>query len=236
MMFTDRRHAGVLLAKELDAYRGHAHTVILALPRGGVVVGLELSLALHLPLDVFITRKIGLPESPEYAVGAVSETGSVYLNPEAAGCLNASGDDLEGLIEAQRQEIARRQARYRHGRKLSSPQKKTVIIVDDGVATGSTFFATIEAVKHLAPHRVVAAIPVAPPATAEKVRGMVDECIVLATPDPFGAVGQFYADFEQVEDDEVVRCLEQAEQAYHERSSRLQKDDVPRHTHHYTET
>lgn len=235
MRFNDRRHAGILLAKELESYRGHAHTLVLALPRGGVLVGLELSLALHLPLDVFITRKIGLPESPEYAIGAVSETGSVYLNPEAAGYLSPSHDDVEGLIDAQRHEIARRQTLYRHGRPLPSLHQKTVIIVDDGIATGSTFFATIDAVKQLSPHRLVAAIPVSPVSTAAKVRALVDHAVILSTPEPFGAVGEFYADFEQVEDEEVVRCLEQAEQAYHERSHTTGEGGAPVRAYHRTE-
>ena len=235
MMFNDRRHAGVLLARELDTYRGHAQTLVLALPRGGVVVGLELSLALHLPLDVFITRKIGLPESPEYAIGALSETGSFYLNPEAAGYLNQSREDVEGLIQAQHQEIARRQMLYRHGRALPSLHGKTVIIVDDGIATGSTFFATIEAIRKLSPHRLVAAIPVSPVPTAEKVRPLVDHCVILATPEPFGAVGEFYADFEQVEDEEVVHCLKQAELAYLERPHSVREGTVPDRTHHHTE-
>jgi putative phosphoribosyl transferase len=227
MLFNDRRHAGVLLAKELESYRGHPHTLVLALPRGGVLVGLELSLALHLPLDVFITRKIGLPESPEYAIGAVSETGSVYLNPEATGYLAAAHDDVEGLIDAQRHEIARRQTLYRHGRPLPTLQQKTIIIVDDGIATGSTFFATIEAVRKLSPHRVVAAIPVSPASTAAKVRSLVDHAVILSTPEPFGAVGEFYMDFEQVDDEVVVRCLEQAEQAYHERSHTMGRGAAP---------
>jgi len=232
MLFDDRRHAGVLLANKLESYRGQAQTLILALPRGGVVVGLELSLALHLPLDVFITRKIGLPESPEYAVGAVSETGSVYFNPDAAGYTDASREDLEGLIDAQRREIGRRQRLYRHGRQLPSLHNKTVILVDDGIATGSTFFATIDAVKRLSPHRVVAAIPVSPGATADQVRRKVEECVILATPEPFGSVGEFYADFDQIEADEVVRCLEHAEQAYRELPHRFHHRASPTAAHH----
>ncbi len=236
MLFDDRRHAGVLLAKELESYRGNTQALVLALPRGGVVVGLELSVELHLPLDVFITRKIGLPEAPEYAVGAVSETGSVYLNPDATDYLKLSRDDLDGLIEAQRHEIARRQGMYRQGRALPSLHNKTVIIVDDGIATGSTFFAALEALAKLAPRHVVAAIPVSPVSTAEKVRAKVDHCVILATPEPFGAVGEFYADFQQVDDEEVVRCLAQAEQTYRERPQALRGGRSSIHTHHYPET
>jgi len=236
MLFDDRRHAGVLLAKELESYRGHPDTLVLALPRGGVVLGLELSVELHLPLDVFITRKIGLPEEPEYAIGAVSETGSVYLNPDAADYVNVSGDDLDGLIEAQRHEIARRQALYRQGRPLSAIHHKTVIVVDDGIATGSTFFATIEALAKLTPRSVIAAIPVSPVSTAAKIRAKVDHCVILATPDPFGAVGEFYADFQQVSDEEVVRCLAQAEQTYRERPQALRSGRSSIHTPHHQET
>ncbi len=227
MIFDDRRHAGVLLAKELDLYRGHARTLVLALPRGGVVVGFEVAVALHLALDVFITRKIGLPESPEYAIGAVSETGSLYLNPEAAAYLNESSEDVDGLIEAQRHEIVRRQFLYRCGRTLPAIQDHTVIVIDDGIATGSTFFATIEAIRKLSPDRLVAAIPVSPLSTADKVRALVDHCVILATPEPFGAVGEFYADFQQTEDGEVLRCLEQAEQASHERSHTVAGSPTP---------
>lgn len=234
MMFNDRRHAGVLLAKELESYRGNPEALVLALPRGGVVVGHELSLALHLPLDVFITRKIGLPECPEYAIGAVSETGSIYLNPDAADSLALSGDDLEGLIQAQRHEIARRQALYRQGRPFPTIQNKTILIVDDGIATGSTFFATIEAIAKLSPRHVVAAIPVSPRSTAEKVRTLVDHCVILSTPEPFGAVGAFYVDFEQVEDEEVIRCLNSAEHAYKERPHAFQGASYGR-PHHHTE-
>ncbi|MBD0315732.1 MAG: phosphoribosyltransferase [Nitrospiraceae bacterium] len=235
MIFDDRRHAGVLLAKELDVYRRHAGALVLALPRGGVVVGFEVALALHLALDVFITRKVGLPESPEYAIGAVSETGSVYLNPEAAGSLNEAREDVDGLIEAQRHEISRRQILYRHGRTLPMMQDHTVILIDDGIATGSTFFATIEAIRKLSPGRLVAAIPVSPSSTAHKVRALVDHCVILATPEPFGAVGEFYTDFQQITDDEVLRCLGRGEQANHERPHTVGSSPPRISAHHQSE-
>ena len=179
MLFRDRRHAGILLANHLQAYRGAHHAVVLALPRGGVVVGHELSMALHLPLDVFITRKIAAPESPEYAVGAVSETGAVYLNQEAVRAMQLSHEDLDGLIAAQRREIERRRVLYREGRELPTLHHRTVILVDDGVATGATLFATLDALAALNPLRVVVAMPVAPPSTAERIRALVDECVIL---------------------------------------------------------
>lgn len=214
MLFRDRRHAGILLARHLQTYRGDHHAVVLALPRGGVVVGHELSLALHLPLDVFITRKIAAPESPEYAVGAVSETGSVYLNHDAVRAMQLSQEDLEGLIAAQRREIARRQTLYREGRGLPQLHHRTVILVDDGVATGATLFATLDALSALNPLRVVVAMPVAPPSTAERIRTLVDECVILSTPEPFASVGSFFEEFDQVSDDEVVLTLHQANEAF----------------------
>jgi putative phosphoribosyl transferase len=218
MIFRDRGHAGVSLAKELNAYRGDPNAVILALPRGGVAVGYEISRTLHLPLDVFITRKLGTPDNPEYAIGAVSETGAIYLNPEAVDAFNLSHDDLEGLIQAQRREIARRQALYRQGRRVPVLADRTVILVDDGIATGSTFFATIEAVTELSPRRLIAAIPVGPRETLARVKSLVDELIVLEVPDHFSAVGEAYQDFTQVEDEQVVALLKSAQDELYEKS------------------
>lgn len=213
MLFRDRRHAGILLANHLQVYRGDHQAVILALPRGGVVVGHEVSMALHLPLDIFITRKIAAPESPEYAVGAISETGAVYLNREAVRAMQLSQEDLDGLIAAQRREIERRRALYREGRGLPHLHHRTVILVDDGIATGATLFATLEALAALNPLRVVVAMPVAPPSTAARIRALVETCVILSTPEPFEAVGCFFEEFDQVTDDEVIRTLHQANEA-----------------------
>jgi putative phosphoribosyl transferase len=218
MIFRDRGHAGFCLAKQLNAYRGDPNAVILALPRGGVAVGYEISRTLHLPLDVFITRKLGTPDNPEYAIGAVSETGAIYLNPEAVDAFNLSHDDLEGLIQAQRREIARRQTLYRQGRRVPVLADRTVILVDDGIATGSTFFATIEAVTELSPRRLIAAIPVGPRETLARVKSLVDELVVLEVRDPFSAVGEAYQDFTQVEDEQVVALLKSAQDVLYEQS------------------
>lgn len=218
-MFRDRGHAGFSLAKQLNAYRGDPNTVILALPRGGVAVGYEISRTLHLPLDVFITRKLSTPENPEYAIGAVSETGAIYLNPEAVDTFHLSHDDLEGLIQAQRREIARRQTLYRQGRLVPALADRTVILVDDGIATGSTFFATIEAVTELSPRRLIAAIPVGPHETLTRVKSLVDELVVLEVPDPFIAVGAAYQDFTQVEDAQVVALLKAAQDMLFQQSA-----------------
>lgn len=199
-----------MLAERLKAYRDDPNGLILALPRGGVAVGYTLSLALHLPLDVLITRKLGAPGNPEYALGAIAETGALSLNQEAMRAFALSKEDLDKQIRTQQEEIARRQALYRGGRSLPSLTGRTVLLVDDGIATGSTFFASVEALKQLHPARLVGAIPVGPRETLIRVRRQVDELVVLMTPEPFYAVGNHYADFTQVEDAAVVRYLAQA--------------------------
>jgi putative phosphoribosyl transferase len=219
MMFRDREEAGKLLATKLGRYRDDPSGLILALPRGGVAIGYELSLALHLPLDVFITRKLGAPDNPEYAIGALSETGSIYLNPDAIEVFHLSHAHLEALLQGAREEIARRQQLYRNGLPLPAVTDRTVVLVDDGIATGATFFATIEAISELSPRRLVAAIPVAPQDNIAPVRSRVDDVIVLATPEPFIAVGHHYVSFSQVDDAEVLDYLKGAKQAQAEHGS-----------------
>ena len=212
MVFRDREEAGRLLAAKLESYRNDPNGLILALPRGGVSVGYELSRSLHLPLDVFIARKLGAPDNPEYAIGALSETGAVYLNMDAVEAFQLSRADLDALLGAAREEISRRQQRYRNGLPLASVSGRTVILVDDGIATGATFFATIEAISELSPRRLVAAIPVAPQDNLSAVRSRVDELIVLTTPEPFIAVGHHYQSFNQVDDAQVLEYLDAAKQ------------------------
>lgn len=217
-MFRNREEAGRRLADELRQYRNDSRGLILALPRGGVAVGYQLSLALHLPLDVFITRKIGAPDNPEYAIGAVAETGSLYLNQEAVSSFGLSRYELERLIHVQEKEIARRKDLYRQGRPLPQLTGRTVLLVDDGIATGSTFLASALAIRSLQPRRLVGVIPVGPPSTSREVRHHVDELVVLMTPDPFEAVGNFFMDFTQVEDRDVIQYLNLAEEAMLERT------------------
>ena len=218
MTFRNREEAGRQLVEQLLHYRDRPATLILALPRGGVAVGYQLSLGLHLPLEVFIVRKLGAPDNPEYALGAVGETGSVYLNPEAKAAYRLSSSDITQLVQAQQEEIVRRQVLYRRTRPLPALTGRTVILVDDGIATGSTFFASVESIRHLKPHRLIGAIPVGPRETIREVRTLVDELVVLATPDPFWAVGNHYVDFAQVSDRAVVEYLNLAEEALRERA------------------
>ena len=217
-MFRNREEAGRILADKLSQYRNDPTAVILALPRGGVAVGYQLSLALHVPLDVFITRKVGAPENPEYAIGAVAETGSHYLNQEAVSSLGLSQHELNRLIQIQEKEIARRKTLYRQGRSLPRLTGRTVLLVDDGIATGSTFMASALAIRSVQPRLLVGVIPVGPPSTIREVRAHVDELVVLMTPEPFEAVGNFFVDFTQVEDRDVIQYLNLAEEAMLERA------------------
>jgi len=218
LLLRDREEAGRLLAERLRAYRDDPQALILALPRGGVAVGYTLSLALRLPLDVLIARKLGAPGNPEYAVGALAEGHALYLNQEGMSALGLRSEDLSQPIRAQEEEIARRQALYRGGRSLPAMTGRTLLLVDDGIATGSTFFASVEAAKRLKPDRLVGVIPVGPRDTLALVKREVDELVCLAMPEPFFAVGNHYEDFAQVEDAAVVRYLQAAAAALHERS------------------
>jgi putative phosphoribosyl transferase len=218
IMFRNREEAGQILADELNQYRNDPTALILALPRGGVAIGFQLSLALHLPLYVFITRKIGAPGNPEYAIGAVAETGSLYLNQEAVSSFGLSQHELDRLIHVQEKEIARRKDLYRQGRSLPQLTDRTVLLVDDGIATGSTFMASALAIRGLQPRRLVGVIPVGPPSSIREVREHVDELAILMTPEPFEAVGNFFVDFTQVEDRDVVAYLNLAEKAMLERT------------------
>jgi putative phosphoribosyl transferase len=224
MMIRNREEAGRMLADTLSQYRNDPTALILALPRGGVAVGYQLSLALHVPLDVFITRKIGAPGNPEYAIGAVAETGSHYLNQEAVSSVGLSRYELDRLIQVQEKEIARRKGLYRQGRPLPQLTGRTVLLVDDGIATGSTFMASALAIRDLQPRRLVGVIPLGPLSTIREVRARLDELVLLMTPDPFEAVGNFFVDFTQVEDRDVVEYLNLAEEA-------LLKRTVPRKFH-----
>lgn len=228
MIFQNREEAGRQLAAKLQAYREHPAGVILALPRGGVAVGYQVSLALHLPLDVFITRKIGAPENPEYALGAVSESGNIYLNPEAVAAfgLSREDEDLKDIVRVQQREISRRQQLYRQGRHPLPLKDRVVIVVDDGIATGATFFASVEAIRQQTPKHLVAAIPVGPARTIAKARRVVDELVVLATPEPFWAVGNHYVNFTQVEDREVLEYLDLADESLREWTTRAHSSRV----------
>ncbi len=209
-MFQDRSDAGRRLATQLLHYKDDRKAVLLALPRGGVVVGFEIARALNLPLDVLIVRKLGYPGQPELAAGAVAETGSVVLNKDIMAEGRLSEDSLKGEIERQKGEIARRAAIYRGGKRLPDLNGMTVILVDDGVATGATIKSAISALKDENVAKLVVALPAGSPETVGVLRQMVDEIICLETPLLFRAVSEHYLDFTQVSDDEVVSILKRS--------------------------
>lgn len=204
MHFKDRREAGQKLA-ELLLRKKYENPVVYGLPRGGVVVAYEVAHALSAPLDIVVTRKIGHPGNPEYAVGAVSENGTVLLNEEEAGRLDPTW---------LREEIARQEKEAKRRRKLYHPRAaasrgKTAIVVDDGVATGLTLLLAVRELRAAGAARLVAAVPVAPPDAAVQLRAAADELVALEVPDDYlGAVGAYYDDFPQVEDREIVELLE----------------------------
>jgi putative phosphoribosyl transferase len=205
--FRDRREAGRFLAARLREYRGRVDTLVLGLPRGGVPPAAEIARALELPLDVIIARKLGAPQNQEFAIGAVAEGGEPYLNTEGVETTGASRRYISHATEQQRDEITRRQKLFRGGAALKLPPHGTVILVDDGIATGSTVFAAIQALRQGGVRRIVLAVPVAPPETVERLRPLVDELVVLWTPALLRAIGAFYDDFTQVSDDDVCDLL-----------------------------
>lgn len=209
-LFKDRHDAGKQLAQRLLHYQEAKDAIIIALPRGGVVVGYDISLALRLPLDVLITRKLGTPSNPELAMGALAEAGYRHMNQEVIQTYGVSKADLENETRRQQSEIDRRIRRYRDGRALPPLKGQTVILVDDGIATGATFFASLGALLKAETTRIVAAVPVAPPRVVAELKSLVDEVVVLHTSEWFFGVGQFYKQFSQVEDDEVMTCVERA--------------------------
>ncbi|MGQ0567966.1 MAG: phosphoribosyltransferase [Armatimonadota bacterium] len=204
MVFADRRDAGRRLAAALVHLRSR-RPFVLAVPRGGVVVGREIADHLHVPIEVVVPRKLRAPFNPELAIGAVAESGAVFVEDELARGID--GAYLEGEIAAQRREITRRVQVYRGGRPLPRLTGYAAIVVDDGIATGATMVAALRAVRQLEPSHLVAAIPVAPPDGIARLAKEADEVVCLEAPAVFHAVGQFYEEFNQVEDDEVRALL-----------------------------
>ena len=207
MPFRDRRDAGEKLGSRLAKYREREDVLVLALPRGGVVTGHAIARILKCPLDVLIVRKLGFPGRAELAVGAVSETGSVWLNKDIIDAYGISEGYIQGEISRQMEETRRRASVYRAGRAMSSLTGKTVILVDDGVATGATMMAAIATLRNEGLARLAAAFPVASIEAREEIRKMVDDLVCLSAPLDFMAVGNYYQDFRQVTDEEVVSLL-----------------------------
>lgn len=207
MLFKDRRDAGRKLAERLKAYKDRKDVMVLGLPRGGVVTGHEVACLLNCSLDILIVKKIGFPGQPELAIGAVSETGAISLNRNIINTYGVSEDYINGEIARQRKEIERRVAFYRGGRAMPSLDNKVIMLTDDGVATGATMKAAISTLKKSDIARIVAAIPVGSGDAEKDIRLMVDELVCLYAPDDFMAVGNYYQDFEQISDEEVIDLL-----------------------------
>lgn len=210
MTFRDRREAGRQLAAALQAYRDR-RPYVLAIPRGGVVVGYEVAVALAAPLDVIVPRKLRAPYNPELAVGAVAHDGSVYLDSPLLRHLDVAEDYLRDETDIQRGEIRRRMLLYRGDRPQPALNGAAAIVVDDGIATGSTMIAALRATRAAGPAVLVAAIPVAPAEIVGGLRREADDVICLYAPPVFYAVGQFYEDFGQTTDDEVIALLRRRE-------------------------
>lgn len=204
MIFKDRQNAGILLASELLKYRG-ADSIVYALPRGGVVVGVEITKMLNTPLDVAIAKKVGHPFNPEYAVCAVSESGETVCNEEEQ---TVDENWLKNAIDRAKKEVLLRRQSYSKIRTPISAKGKTAILVDDGIATGLTMKAAIKWVKSQKPEKIVIAVPVIPKETAKELEKEVDEVVALDIPEQFlGAIGAYYIDFSQITDDEVEKLL-----------------------------
>ncbi len=209
MIFTNRTEAAQKLAEALSGYRGE-NPLVLAIPRGAVPMAKTIADALEGELDVVLVRKLGAPGNPEFAIGAVDETGWVYLAPWAEE-MGIGEDYLEKVKERELATIRARRAQYTPSRPPKNPQGRIVIVVDDGLATGSTMIAALHAIRAKNPKRLICAVPVAPPDTVEKIRPLCDEVVCLHAPENFYAVGQFYGDFSEVTDEEVIELLRESD-------------------------
>ncbi|MGZ4419142.1 MAG: phosphoribosyltransferase [Gaiellaceae bacterium] len=207
--FRDRVEAGRFLAKHLSDYAGRGDVIVLALPRGGVPVGYEVAKALGVPFDVFVVRKLGVPGQEELAMGAIASGGLLVLDKGLVRRLGIGAAEIEQKVTAELRELGRREAAYRDGRKPPQLEGKTVILVDDGLATGSTMRAAALAVHQARPAQIVVAVPVAAEETCDEFRDVVDEIVCGLTPRPFLAVGMWYDDFSQTSDEEVRHLLAQ---------------------------
>jgi len=210
MLFRDRREAGCFLARKLRAYAGRSDVLVLALPRGGVPVAFEVARALHAPLDVFLVRKLGLPGQEELAMGAIASGGVRVLNEDVVRALAIPDDVVETAATEEQQELERRERAYRGGRPAPEVRDRTIILIDDGLATRTTMRAAVSALRQRGPARIVIAVPVGSPETCAEFQDEADEAICAVTPDPFYAVGLWYRDFSQTTDEEVHDLLQQA--------------------------
>jgi len=213
MIYRDRTEAGQALAAKLAAHADRPDVLVLALPRGGVPVAFEVAQALHAPLDVFLVRKLGVPGREELAMGALATGGVRVLNEDVVAALGIAEPAIAAVIREEEQELQRREQLYRGDRPAPDVRGRTVILVDDGLATGSTMRAALAALRQQGPARLVVAVPVGAAETCADFRAEADEVVCARTPEPFYAVGLWYNDFSQTTDEEVHELLERAAEA-----------------------
>lgn len=205
--FSDRGEAGRVLADELASYRGKDGLLVLGLARGGVPVAWEVASALHATLDVFLVRKLGVPQWPELAMGALASGGGVVMNENVLTSLRITDEQVRAVIERETTELNRREQAYRGDRPAADPRGRTVILVDDGIATGASMLAAVRALRAAGPAAIVVAVPVGPPSACQQLALEADDVVCATMPPDFEAVGQVFVDFHQVSDDEVRELL-----------------------------
>src|SRR5438477_2087852 len=214
-VFPNRAEAGRLLGLKLSKYAGRDDVIVLGLPRGGVPVAYEVARALRVPLDVFIVRKLGVPGFEELAVGAIASGGVRVLNEEVANALPNRDAIIEAVTAKETAELERREREYRDGRPAPELAGKTIILIDDGLATGATMRAAVKALRQRGAAKIVVAVPVGPPETCREFEDEADEVVCASAPEFFQAVGQYYEDFSQTSDDEVRQLLAKADEDRH---------------------
>jgi putative phosphoribosyl transferase len=210
-IYSDRVDAGKRLAAQLQEFKGK-NGIVLAIPRGGVVVGYEIAQALNLPLDIIIPHKLGAPDNPELAIGAIAEDGTAILDENLIAYMGVTQGYIEEESERQKKEIQRRLKLYRQGTEAPNFKGQNVILVDDGIATGSTMKAALASLKNRGAASVTVAVPVGPPSTIEELKRQANRVVCPFTPEYFQAIGQFYRDFSQTEDEEVIQLLKENRQ------------------------
>ncbi len=218
-IFPNRAEAGRVLGLKLSKYSGRDDVIVLGLPRGGVPVAYEVAQALRVPLDVFIVRKLGVPGFEELAVGAIASGGVRVLNEEVVRALPNADEIIDSVTEHETAELQRREREYRDGRPAPELSGKTVILIDDGLATGATMRAAVKALRQRGATKIVVAVPVGPPDTCKEFEDEADEVVCASEPEFFQAVGQYYEDFSQTSDEEVRELLTRAAQAGPEKPS-----------------
>jgi predicted phosphoribosyltransferase len=226
MIFRDRADAGRQLAERLTRYADDPNVIVLGLPRGGVPVAYEVARRLRASLDVWLVRKLGVPGHEELAMGAIASGGVRVLQTDVAQAAGVSAEQLQGVTDRERAELARREAAYRDGKPPLDLHGRTVILIDDGLATGATMRAAILALRQHAPARIVVAVPTASPDICDQLGQLVDDMVCAATPQPFYAVGAWYDDFSQTTDDEVRDLLRRAEAVNVLASAQAQPDST----------